>query len=130
MSIVLPTTIPPLSMNNSCDAEIGAFDPGLGTNPARTLGPLFIHVPSLLVPPRRSPLAEVVDLELHLARHPSDHQRASQDVVARACDFYLMACECDPRMMLDIQKIGTAEVRVTLRLPRPDCSGIDCHISR
>jgi hypothetical protein len=60
-------------------------------------------------------LTEVVDLELNLARHPSDHQRASQDVVARACDFYLIACECDPRMMLDIQKISTAEVRVTLR---------------
>ena len=31
-------------------------------------------------------------------------------------------------MMLDIQKISTAEVRVTLGLPRPDRSGIDGHV--
>src|SRR5256886_8900330 len=85
---------------------------------------------ALPISPRSSPLAEVIDLELNLARHPSDHQRASQDIVARACDFHLIACKRDPRMMLDIQKISTAEVRVTLRLSRPDCSGIDGHVSR
>jgi hypothetical protein len=75
-------------------------------------------------------LAEVADIEFNLARHPSDRQRASQDVVARACDFDLIACECDPRMILNIQKISAAEVRVTLRLSRPDRRGIDCHVSR
>src|ERR1700730_4156924 len=101
------------------DAEVVAVDPGLrdesGPHPRTLVDPCSV----LLFPPRRSPLAEVVDLELHLARHPSDHQGASQDVVARACDVDLIACECDPRVMLDIQKISTPEVRVTLRLARP-----------
>jgi hypothetical protein len=75
-------------------------------------------------------LAEVPDIEFNLATYSSDRQRASQDVVARACHFDLIAFECDPRMMLDIQKISAAEVRVTLRLSRPDRRGIDCHVSR
>jgi hypothetical protein len=32
--------------------------------------------------------------------------------------------------MLDIQKISAAEMRVTLRLSRPHCSGIDRDVSR
>jgi hypothetical protein len=46
-----------------------------------------------------------------------------------ACDFDLIAFECDPRMILDIQEISAPEARVTLRLPRPDRRGIDCHVS-
>src|SRR6266850_6526541 len=112
------------------DAEIVAVDPGLGDEPGPHLRTLVYPFSVLLFPPRSSPLAEVVDLELNLARHPSDRQRASQDVVARACDFYLIARECDAWVILDIQKISTAEVRVTLRLSRPDGSGIDGHFRR
>jgi hypothetical protein len=32
-------------------------------------------------------------------------------------------------MMLDIKKSSAAEMRVTLRLPRPDCSGIDGYVN-
>jgi hypothetical protein len=32
-------------------------------------------------------------------------------------------------MILDIQKISAPEVRVALRLPRPDRRGIDCDVS-
>src|SRR5713226_2530791 len=112
------------------DAEIVAVDPGLGDESGPHPRTLIYPFSVLLFPPRRSPLAEVVDLELHLARHPSDRQRASQDVVVRADNFYLIACECDPWVMLDIQKISAAEMRVTLRLSRPDCSGIDRDVSR
>src|SRR6266849_3730205 len=112
------------------DAEIVAVDPGLGDEPGPHPRTLVYPFSVRLFPPRSSPLAKVVDLELNLARHPSDHERASQDVVTRASDFYLIACECDPWVMLDIQKISAAEMRVTLRLSRPDCSGIDRDVSR
>jgi len=42
---------------------------------------------------------------------------------------HLIVFECDPRMILDIQRISAPEVRVTLRLPRPDRRGVDCYVS-
>jgi hypothetical protein len=74
-------------------------------------------------------LAEVPDPQVDLAGYRSDRQRASHDVVAGACDFDLIAFECDPRMILDIEKISAAKVRVTLRLPRPDRRGVDGYLS-
>jgi len=120
MSIVLPTTTPPLSTTSfQLTPKSWRLILVLATNPApHPRDPLSIHCPSFSSHHGVRPLAKVVNFELNLARHPSDHQRASQDVVARACDFYLIACECDPRVTLDIQKISTAEVRVTLRLSR------------
>ena len=111
------------------DSEIVAVDPGLGDESGPHFRTLVDPFPALLLPPRCEPLAEVPDIEFNLARYSSDGQRASQDVVARACDFDLIAFECDPRMILDIQKISAPEVRVTLRLPRPDRRGIDCYRS-
>src|SRR5207247_10718321 len=83
------------------DAEIVAVDPGLGDEPGPHLRTLVYPLSVLLFPPRSSPLAEVVDLELNLARHPSDNKSASQDVVERACDFHLITNERASQLILD-----------------------------
>src|SRR5205814_4811491 len=55
------------------DAEIVAVDPGPGDEPGPYSRTLVYPVSVLLFPPRSSPLAEIVDRELNLARHSSDH---------------------------------------------------------
>jgi hypothetical protein len=90
-----------------------SVDTGLGDEPGPHPRTLVYPFPIVFFPPRSLPLAEVVDPKLHLARHSADGERARQDVVARTGHFHLIACEYDPRMMLDIEKISTAEVRVT-----------------
>jgi hypothetical protein len=111
------------------DTKVMSVDPGLGDEPGPQPRTLVYPFPIFFFPPRSSPLAEVVDRKLHLARHSTNRERACQDVVARAGDFHLIAYEYDPRMMLDIKKISAAEMRVALRLPRPDFSGIDGHVN-
>src|SRR5690242_9671957 len=120
MSIVAPTTTPSLVDDIvPTDTKVMLVDPGLGDEPGPHPRTLVYPFPVFFFSPRSSPLAEVVDCKLHLARHSADRERACQDVVARAGNFHLIACECDPRTMLDIKKISAAEMRVTLRLPRP-----------
>src|SRR5579862_3072932 len=87
------------------DTKVMSVDAGLGDEPGPHLRTLVYPFPIFFFPPWSSPLAEVVDPKLYVARHPANRKRACQGVVTRAGDFHLIACERDPRMMLDIKKI-------------------------
>src|SRR5215218_5549987 len=103
------------------DAEVVAVDPGGGLETdAAHLAPVLVSLP-----PRRLPLAEVLDIERDGFGHAANRQLdfALEGGVAGAlCEA---ALEADLGVVVDVEEVGGAQVLVAHRLARPELGGVD-----
>jgi hypothetical protein len=103
------------------DAEVVPVDPGgrLEADPAQ------LALVLLSEPEGRLPLAQVVDVEREHSRDAADRQFGQPLEGGAAGALAEAAAERDPRMVLDVEKVGAAQVLVALRLAGPDPGGVD-----
>src|SRR5262249_6150235 len=105
-------------------AEITAVDAGLRQE-ARANLRAFIDA---LFPPPSRPLPQLTDPPRNFARDVPNSQLPPQNIVVAAGDIHLVSRESDLRIMLHVEEIGAAQVRVPIRIPGPDRAGVNARL--
>src|SRR5260370_33918162 len=98
-----------------------AIESGGGEEASASLG---TFVDSAL-PPRRLPLTQVGNLERDLPRDAANRQVGAHQILARAEQLNLIPTESDLRMLLHVQEVCAAKVRVAIGLAAPEIARVN-----
>jgi len=78
-----------------------------------------------ILPPRRLPLAQIGNAKFAGAAYAANGQIPLDRVIVIAEQFHFAAAKSDSGMMFNVEEIDAAQMRIAIRLARPQPAGFD-----